>query len=110
MAAGHLGPASQRQIGAFARIDARNLVSVLDALEGGAMVVREPDPTDRRRHVVRLTDSGRTSLGQLAALLQREEDEMLSELTSRQRADLHRLLMCLAPTLAGRKAKGRRNR
>lgn len=110
MAAGNLGAVSQQQIGAFARIDARNLVGVLDGLEQQAMLVREQDSTDRRRHVIRLTDSGRSALGQLASLLQREEDEMLSELTSGQRADLHRLLVRIAPTLAGRDHKDRTQR
>ncbi len=106
MAVSNLGPASQQQIGTFIGIDPRNLVGVLDALEQRVLLIREADPADRRRHLVRLTSSGRTALNQLASLLQREEEQMLSELSSAQHADLHRLLVRLLPTLADREPKG----
>ena len=56
------GATSQKQLGEFARIDPRNLVAILDALEARALVERVPIPADRRRSGIRLTERG----GQLA--------------------------------------------
>src|SRR5690242_133700 len=48
----HREPASQLQVAQTLGIDRTTMVAVLDALERKGIVLRRPDPTDRRRNVV----------------------------------------------------------
>ncbi|MNL18997.1 hypothetical protein D3C87_1401720 [compost metagenome] len=56
------------------------------------MVVREPDPEDRRAKIISITDLGRAGLE--AALRPRRQmiEELFSALDDNERTDLHRLL------------------
>ena len=54
----HREPASQLQVAQTLGIDRTTMVAVLDALERKGIVLRRPDPTDRRRNVVELTEQG----------------------------------------------------
>ncbi len=64
----------------------------VDRLLARGLVVRLPDPEDRRGVLVRLTDTGRDTVdGALAGLLEREQG-LLSSLT---RSDRRRLAMLL---------------
>ena len=67
----------------------------VDRLVGRGFVERLPDPHDRRGVLVRLTDSGRTTVdGALAGLLGRER-ELLSGLSASDRRRLASLLRTL---------------
>jgi MarR family transcriptional regulator for hemolysin len=76
-----LGGASQRQLATIVGVDPRNLVAVVDLLEGRGLVVRKPHPGDRRRYSVRLTDAGREELARMRAASDAVEREMLSALS-----------------------------
>ncbi len=52
-------PMSQLEVARTLRIDRTTMVALLDALERKGIVSRRPDPTDRRKNVVELTESGR---------------------------------------------------
>lgn len=54
----HGEPASQLQVAQVLGIDRTTMVALLDALERKGIVTRRPDPADRRRNVVELTDDG----------------------------------------------------
>jgi DNA-binding MarR family transcriptional regulator len=77
-------------------LDPSRLVSVLDSLEERALIVRQRDPLDRRRHLVRITPEGIGALDRLRALAQSLADEFLAPLTPDDRETFHRLLLQLA--------------
>ncbi|MES9543500.1 MarR family transcriptional regulator [Actinomadura sp. NPDC000600] len=57
------GPLSQRQVAERLRMDAGDLVGIVDALEGAGHVRRRRDPRDRRRYALDATEHGRLFLG-----------------------------------------------
>ncbi len=97
MVLGELGAASQRELGRMIGIDPRNLVPVIDVIEERGLAERTPDPMDRRRHVIRLTSSGKRLLRQLRRSGDEAEMEMLAALDVSERAALHALLLKLVP-------------
>lgn len=73
-------------------IDANYCVLLLNDLEEANYVERRRDPSDRRRHIVTMTDQGRKALHHAEAAQQTLEDEILVGLTSEERAKLALLL------------------
>ena len=73
-------------------IDANYCVLLLNDLEANNLIERRRDPSDRRRHIVSMTDQGRTALHQAEAAQQTLEDEMLGALNDEERAKLAHLL------------------
>ena len=59
--------ASQADIAREAGMKAPLLVKILDDLTQKGLLVREPSPTDRRRHRLRLTDEGEALREQIRA-------------------------------------------
>jgi DNA-binding MarR family transcriptional regulator len=86
------GEMPQRELAEVMCIDANNTVILLNELEALGWVVRERDPQDRRRHVVRSTDAGRAAYER--ALLARDgvEDDVLGPLSETERQQLHDLV------------------
>jgi MarR family transcriptional regulator, lower aerobic nicotinate degradation pathway regulator len=94
-----LDAASQRDLAVIVGVDPRNLVAVVDLLEGRGLVTRGADPRDRRRHAVRLTTAGRELLRTMRAASDAAEEELLAVLSGGERAALHALLSQLLPAV-----------
>lgn len=58
-----LGPLSQREVSEHLRIDAGDLVGIVDALEEAGHLQRRRDPEDRRRYALDVTEDGLLFLG-----------------------------------------------
>jgi DNA-binding MarR family transcriptional regulator len=84
--------APQQELADVLCIDANNVVLVLNELEDVAHVERRRDHSDRRRHLVYLTDAGREALAGAERAVEGIEDDVLSGLDGEERAELWRLL------------------
>ena len=68
--------ASQVEIGRKAGMKASLLVKILDDLAKRDLLIREPSPTDRRRHQLRLTTAGENLRDQIRAAHMAGNDEL----------------------------------
>jgi DNA-binding MarR family transcriptional regulator len=85
-------PIPQQELGEMLCIDANNLVLLLNELEAKEFALRRRDPTDRRRHLVEITDEGRRAFANAEKGIESVEDDVLAPLTDGERAELHSLL------------------
>jgi DNA-binding MarR family transcriptional regulator len=95
------GPASQATLSRRTGIYHSDLVGVLNELADRGHVERAPDPTDRRRNVITITEQGHRHLRRLDKLLGTIQDELLAPLTQPERDQLIRLLTRLLDHHAG---------
>jgi DNA-binding MarR family transcriptional regulator len=101
VALAEIGPASQAELGRRLWIDRKNMVAVINDLEGAGLVERTPDEQDRRRNAVRLTAAGTAALDRLNARADAAQAALLAALSESERHELERLLQKLlqrAPT------------
>jgi DNA-binding MarR family transcriptional regulator len=89
------GPDSQSGLSARTGIYRSDLVATINELTERGLVVRAPDPGDRRRNAITVTDEGRRHLKRLDALLADAEAEFLAPLSPADRADLTRILQLI---------------
>jgi DNA-binding MarR family transcriptional regulator len=69
-----------------------NVTGIVERLEREGLVHRRPQPEDRRRHLVRLTDAGREAFEEMAAEHERWIANMLSALSEDEARRLYELL------------------
>jgi DNA-binding MarR family transcriptional regulator len=82
------------------RADKTRIIGVLDELQQRGLIHREPDPADRRAHLVSLTPAGRTTRDNAQREIQEQEDRLLKHLTPADRqAFLHALQTLSALTV-----------
>jgi DNA-binding MarR family transcriptional regulator len=86
------GPASQAALSDRTRIYKSDLVSVLNDLTDGSWVRRAPDPADKRRNVITITDDGERRLAELDRVLDGVNEHIMAPLGSDERAQLFALL------------------
>ncbi|WFE54136.1 MarR family transcriptional regulator [Micromonospora sp. WMMD1155] len=86
------GPASQADLGRRCGIDRSDVVAAVNDLAGRGLVVRAPDPADRRRNVISLTDAGADEAHRMGDTVGRVQDELLAPLSTAERDQLTRLL------------------
>src|SRR5271156_3110438 len=86
------GPDSQSGLSDRTGIYRSDLVATINDLTARGLVVRAPDPADRRRNAITLTDRGRRLIKQLDLLIADAEAEFLAPLSEADRADLTRIL------------------
>jgi DNA-binding MarR family transcriptional regulator len=92
-----LGPLSQQQLADSLDLDKSHLVGRIDDLEGRALVTRERDPSDRRRHRVTLTPDGKALLDRLRPVARASQQTFLDALS---RAEQRSLIALLGRVLA----------
>ncbi|MEV4598126.1 MarR family winged helix-turn-helix transcriptional regulator [Amycolatopsis sp. NPDC049253] len=79
------GPASQAALGRRCRIDRSYVVEAVGELEAAGLVLRAPDPADRRRNIVTLTGEGGTHLAAMTRTLDDVQDELTAPLPAAER-------------------------
>ncbi|WP_055535886.1 MarR family winged helix-turn-helix transcriptional regulator [Streptomyces graminilatus] len=80
-AAAELGPVAQAELVREVGLDAKDMVGVLNDLQGASLVVRAPDPHDRRKNAVTVTAEGRRLLARCERAARKANDELLAPLT-----------------------------
>ncbi|MFI7417599.1 MarR family winged helix-turn-helix transcriptional regulator [Nonomuraea sp. NPDC049684] len=86
------GPASQAELSRLTGIYRSDMVALLNELAERGLVERAPDPADRRRNVISMTELGRDRLTRLDGLVDDVQDELLAPLTGPERDQLVGLL------------------
>jgi len=86
------GPDSQSGLSDRTGIYRSDLVATINELTARGLVVRAPDPADRRRNAITLTDEGRRHLKHLDVLITDAQAELLAPLSEADRAELTRIL------------------
>jgi MarR family transcriptional regulator, temperature-dependent positive regulator of motility len=85
-------PIPQQELGESLCVDANNLVLLLNDLEASEFALRRRDPTDRRRHLVEITEEGLRALDTAEKGIESVEGDVLASLTSQERVELRALL------------------
>lgn len=91
-------------IAAALRIAPRSATEVVDRLQAGGLVTREPSPTDRRANLVRLTPRGADVLGRVETAWTQAARDFLSPLSPAEVDQLTALLLRLVEPGAGGEA------
>jgi DNA-binding MarR family transcriptional regulator len=93
-----LGPVAQAELGRGIRLDPKDLVGVLNDLQSAGLVVREPDPADRRKNAVSITEEGRRLLKRCEKAAREANDELLASLSTAEREQFTGLLIRISDT------------
>jgi len=97
-AVAELGPVAQAELVRGVGLDAKDMVGVLDDLQDAGLVVRAPDPHDRRKNAVSVTADGRRLLTRCERAARKANDELLAPLTVVERELLTSLLTRVSGT------------
>ena len=81
-------------------VTARNITTIVDALEREGLLVRKPDPTDRRAILLELTEKGHAHVEHIRALQRDLAERVFAPLSRHERSALYALLTRLAGHLA----------
>ncbi|MFI6804910.1 MarR family winged helix-turn-helix transcriptional regulator [Streptomyces luteogriseus] len=93
-----LAPVAQADLGRGVRLDPKDLVGVLNDLQAAGLVVREPDPKDRRKNAVSLTERGARLLKRCEKAARAANDELLAPLSRAEREQFMALLLRISAT------------
>ncbi|GAA2761411.1 hypothetical protein GCM10010103_04520 [Streptomyces paradoxus] len=93
-----LGPVAQADLGRGVRLDPKDLVGVLNDLQAAGLVVREPDPRDRRKNAVSLTARGDRLLKRCEVAARAANDELLAPLSAAEREQFTAMLLRISGT------------
>ena len=87
-----VGEASQNHLGRLTAMDAATMQGVIKRLIARGLIARRPDPDDRRRLLLTLTDDGRVLVAVATARGHRISDETLEPLSPSERQTFLKLL------------------
>jgi DNA-binding MarR family transcriptional regulator len=87
------GPAqTQARLAEAVGRDKTRIIPILDALEARGLLVRSPDPADRRNKIVALTGPGSALRTAVAMAIRAAEQEVLGSLDAAERRTFRELL------------------
>ncbi|MEO3786867.1 MarR family winged helix-turn-helix transcriptional regulator [Actinocorallia sp. B10E7] len=86
------GPASQAELGRRCSIDRSYVVEAVNDLADRGLAVRIPDPADRRRNIITITETGEREFHRIGGELDKAQDELLAPLSPDEREQLTRLM------------------
>ena len=89
---------AQADLGRGVRLDPKDLVGILNDLQSAGLVLREPDPADRRKNAVSLTDEGARLLKRCEKVALEANGELLAPLSAAERAQFMSLLIRISGT------------
>jgi MarR family transcriptional regulator, lower aerobic nicotinate degradation pathway regulator len=87
-----LGPIAQAELGRTVSLDPKDMVGILNDLQTAGLVVRAPDPADRRKNAVSLTAEGERRLEECTKAGKRANDELLAPLSAAERKQFLEML------------------
>jgi MarR family transcriptional regulator, lower aerobic nicotinate degradation pathway regulator len=90
------GPTSQNELGRSVGMPPANIHSTVRRLAGAGLVMTESMDDDRRVSVVRLTEHGQDTIGEVLPIADAANERTLSVLTDREQEVLSSLLSRLA--------------
>ncbi|MGX1565138.1 MarR family winged helix-turn-helix transcriptional regulator [Streptomyces sp. NPDC055506] len=93
-----LAPVAQADLGRGIRLDPKDLVGILDDLQSADLVLREPDPKDRRKNAVSLTARGARLLKRCEKAARAANDELLAPLSTAEREQFTGMLRRISGT------------
>ncbi|MFF4037390.1 MarR family winged helix-turn-helix transcriptional regulator [Streptomyces sp. NPDC001816] len=93
-----LAPVAQADLGRGVGLDPKDLVGVLNDLQSAGLVVRAPDPKDRRKNAVSLTGDGARLLTRCEKAAREANDELLAPLSTAERDQFMGLLIRISGT------------
>lgn len=89
------GRIRMNELAAKLGVQARTVTDFVDALEKDELLVRIPDPTDRRAILIELTELAHANLSEILEKQAVIADHLLQNLTTEQRKELLELLLLL---------------
>ncbi|MGW6521252.1 MarR family winged helix-turn-helix transcriptional regulator [Streptomyces sp. NPDC054950] len=93
-----LAPVAQADLGRSVGLDPKDLVGILNDLQLAGVAVREPDPNDRRKNAVSLTEEGRRLLRRCEQAAREANDVLLAPLSAAERDHLTGMLIRISGT------------
>ncbi|KUM78250.1 MarR family winged helix-turn-helix transcriptional regulator [Streptomyces curacoi] len=93
-----LAPVAQADLGRSVQLDPKDLVGILNDLQAQGLVVRQPDPNDRRKNAVSLTDEGARLLKRCERAAREANDALLAPLSAAERDRFMDLLIRISGT------------
>lgn len=100
-------PMSQQAVAARLGVDRTTMVALIDAFEAKGIVTRKPDPNDRRRNAVELTEPGLALYREADAAYVAAEDEFLAPLGATEAARFRQALRAVLAPREGRDGRDR---
>ena len=95
LAAGGRRP-SQRELAELLRLDPSQVVALVDELQARDLVIRQPDPGDRRANAVTATAEGAALYAQATVAVAAAQAAVFTPLSPEQRSQLAALLRSIA--------------
>ncbi|MFF9768007.1 MarR family winged helix-turn-helix transcriptional regulator [Streptomyces sp. NPDC053086] len=93
-----LAPVAQADLGRGVGLDPKDVVGVLNDLQSAGLVDRAPDPRDRRKNAVSLTDDGARLLLRCEEAAREANDRLLGPLSAAERDQFMSLLIRISGT------------